>query len=42
MPNKTINALVVVGVSEQMRRSGLTQIGEDLRTRAARVSQTLG
>jgi DNA-binding IclR family transcriptional regulator len=42
MPNKTINALVVVGVSEQMRRSGLTRIGEDLRARAARVTQALG
>lgn len=42
MPNGTINALVVVGVSEQMRRMGFTLIGEDLRARAARVSASLG
>ncbi len=42
MPNGSINALVVVGVSEQMRRIGLTTIGEDLRGRAARVSRALG
>jgi DNA-binding IclR family transcriptional regulator len=42
MPNGSINALVVVGVSEQMRRVGLTKIGEDLRVRAGRVAQTLG
>jgi DNA-binding IclR family transcriptional regulator len=42
MPNGSINALVVVGVSEQMRRAGLTKIGDDLRGRAARVSQALG
>jgi DNA-binding IclR family transcriptional regulator len=42
MPNGSINALVVVGVSEQMRRVGLKQIGEDLHTRAARVSEALG
>ncbi|MDR3533622.1 MAG: IclR family transcriptional regulator [Rhodopila sp.] len=42
MPNGSINALVVVGVSEQMRRVGLTKIGEDLHGRAARVSQALG
>ncbi|WP_158926390.1 IclR family transcriptional regulator [Acidisphaera sp. S103] len=42
MPNGSINALVVVGVSEQMRRVGLTTVGEDLRTRAIRVSRALG
>lgn len=42
MPNGTINALVVVGVSEQMRRAGFSRIGEDLRARAARVSAALG
>jgi DNA-binding IclR family transcriptional regulator len=42
MPNGSINALVVVGVSEQMRRIGLTMIGEDLHRRAVRVSRTLG
>jgi DNA-binding IclR family transcriptional regulator len=42
MPNGSINALVVVGVSEQMRRVGLTTIGEDLHARAARVSQAFG
>lgn len=42
MPNGTINALVVVGVSEQMRRVGFMRIGEDLRARAARVSAALG
>jgi DNA-binding IclR family transcriptional regulator len=42
MPNGSVNALVVVGVSEQMRRVGLEKIGEDLRDRAARVSQALG
>jgi DNA-binding IclR family transcriptional regulator len=42
MPNGSINALVVVGVSEQMRRIGLTAVGEDLRARASQVSQALG
>lgn len=42
MPNGSINALVVVGVSEQMRRIGLTKIGEDLRSRATHVSRSLG
>lgn len=42
MPNGSINALVVVGVSEQMRRVGLTTIGEDLHARAVQVSRTLG
>ncbi|HEY4173523.1 MAG TPA: IclR family transcriptional regulator [Rhodopila sp.] len=42
MPNGAINALVVVGVSEQMRRVGLTTIGEDLHARAVQVSRTLG
>lgn len=42
MPNGTINALVVVGVSEQMRRAGLVRIGEELKIRAAKVSAALG
>jgi DNA-binding IclR family transcriptional regulator len=42
MPNGSINALVVVGVSEQMRRVGLTTIGENLHARAIRVSRALG
>jgi len=42
MPNGSINALVVVGVAEQMRRIGLTKIGEDLHARAVRVSKALG
>jgi DNA-binding IclR family transcriptional regulator len=42
LPNGTINALVVVGVAEQMRRLGLLTIGEDLRVRAAEVSRALG
>jgi DNA-binding IclR family transcriptional regulator len=42
MPNGSINALVVVGVSEQMRRVGLTKVGEELQKRAARLSQSLG
>lgn len=41
LPNGTINALVVVGVAEQMRRLGLLTIGEDLRARAAEVSRAL-
>jgi DNA-binding IclR family transcriptional regulator len=39
MANGSINALVIVGVGEQMRQIGLTTIGEDLRDRAARLSQ---
>jgi DNA-binding IclR family transcriptional regulator len=42
MPNGSINALVVVGVSEQMRRVGLTTVGEDLHARAVRISQAFG
>jgi DNA-binding IclR family transcriptional regulator len=42
MPNGSINALVVVGVSEQLRRIGLTLVGEELRKRAAEVSRLLG
>lgn len=42
MPNGSINALVIVGVGEQMRRIGLKKIGEDLRARASGVSQALG
>ena len=42
MPNGSINAMVVVGVSEQMRQIGLTKMGEELHTRATRLSRTLG
>jgi DNA-binding IclR family transcriptional regulator len=42
MPNGSINALVVVGVSERMRQIGLTRMGEELRGRANRLSQALG
>ena len=42
MQNGSINALVVVGVREQMRRIGLAKMGEDLRGRAARISQAFG
>jgi DNA-binding IclR family transcriptional regulator len=42
MPNGSINALVVVGVSEQMRRAGLVTIGKDLHARAARASRAFG
>jgi DNA-binding IclR family transcriptional regulator len=42
MPNGSINALVVVGVAEQMRRIGLTRMGQALQARAARISQSLG
>jgi DNA-binding IclR family transcriptional regulator len=42
MPNGSINTLVVVGVSEQMRRARLDTIGEDLAERGRKVSQALG
>ncbi|WP_428492131.1 IclR family transcriptional regulator [Rhodopila sp.] len=42
MQNGSINALVVVGVGEQMRRIGVAKLGEDLRGRAARISQAFG
>ena len=42
MPDGSVNALVVVGVSEQMRRTGLAAIGEDLHARAVRVSRDFG
>jgi DNA-binding IclR family transcriptional regulator len=42
MPNGSINTLVVVGVTEQMRRAGLSTIGEDLCIRARKMSQALG
>lgn len=42
MPNGSINALVVVGVSEQIRRVGLTAVGKDLHARAVRISRSLG
>ena len=42
MPNGSINALVVVGVSEQMRLVGLTTIGEDLHARAVGFPGRLG
>jgi DNA-binding IclR family transcriptional regulator len=42
MPDGVINALVIVGVGEQMRQTGLVRIGEELRERASRLSQGLG
>jgi DNA-binding IclR family transcriptional regulator len=42
MPNGSINAMVVVGVSEQMRRVGLTKIGRELQRRAGELSRSLG
>jgi DNA-binding IclR family transcriptional regulator len=42
MANGTMNALVVVGVSEQMRRIGLTEMGTELRGRAARLTEAFG
>ena len=39
MANGSINALVLVGVGEQMRQIGLTTIGEDLQRRAGYLSQ---
>ena len=40
--NGSINALVVVGLSEQMRELGHTIVGRDLRERASRLSNNLG
>jgi DNA-binding IclR family transcriptional regulator len=42
MGNGSINALVVVGVSEQMRRIGLAEMGVELRGRAGRLSEVFG
>lgn len=42
MQNGSINALVIVGVSEQMRRAGLTKLGEELHKRASDLSRALG
>lgn len=42
MAGGSINALVVVGVSEQMRRIGLARVGEELRRRAEHVSTLFG
>lgn len=42
MADGTINALVVVGVAEQVRRVGLTTVGEELKRRAAHVTKLLG
>ncbi|WP_428542330.1 IclR family transcriptional regulator [Rhodopila sp.] len=42
MQNGSINAMVVVGVSEQMRRIGMAKMGKDLRGRAARISEAFG
>lgn len=36
------NALVIVGVSEQLRRIGYANIGEELKRRAAKLSEQLG
>jgi DNA-binding IclR family transcriptional regulator len=42
MANGSMNALVVVGVSEQMRRIGLTEMGTELCGRAARPTEAFG
>jgi DNA-binding IclR family transcriptional regulator len=42
MADGAINALVVVGVAEQMRRVGLTAVGEELKRSAADVTRALG
>jgi len=42
MASGSINALVVVGVSEQMRRIGLARVGEELRRRAGHISKLFG
>jgi DNA-binding IclR family transcriptional regulator len=42
MQNGSINALVVVGVSEQMRRIGLMKLGKELHKRASVLSRALG
>jgi DNA-binding IclR family transcriptional regulator len=42
MRNGSINALVVVGLSEQMRQIGLAKMGEELRRRATRLSEAFG
>jgi DNA-binding IclR family transcriptional regulator len=42
MADGAINALVVVGVAEQMRRVGLTAVGEELKRCAAHVTELLG
>jgi DNA-binding IclR family transcriptional regulator len=42
MQNGSINALVIVGVSEQMRRIGLTELGKELHRRASLLSEALG
>lgn len=41
MPDDTVSALVLVGVSEAMRQAGLTRIGQDLRERATQLSRRL-
>ncbi len=40
-PSGSIAALVVVGLSEQMRKAGLTSVGQDLHERAGRISSLL-
>jgi DNA-binding IclR family transcriptional regulator len=42
MPDDTINAIVMVGLREQMERAGLPALGEDLHRRALRISRVLG
>lgn len=42
MADGAINALVLVGVAEQMRRVGLTAVGEELKRRAGDVTELLG
>lgn len=42
MADGAINALVMVGVAEQIRRVGLATVGEELKRHAAHVTQLLG
>lgn len=42
MADGAINALVIVGVAEQIRRVGPATIGEELKRRAAHVTELLG
>jgi DNA-binding IclR family transcriptional regulator len=41
MANGSVNALVVVGLSERMREIGFSRVGQDLRERATRLSHAL-
>ncbi len=41
LTNRSIHAIVIVGFTEQIRRLGLTKLGQDLRERADRISKML-